>query len=65
VAEPEPRLRVRLTLVDCASPYTGALAPADLRLRRLLKAALRGYGFRAVAVEEVTPPAPNPGVQPS
>jgi hypothetical protein len=39
----------RLTLKPAPGPV-----PAVVRLRRLLKACLRGYGLRCVAVEEVT-----------
>jgi hypothetical protein len=43
-------LTVRLTLV--ALPRPGD-APADQRLKRLVKAALRGYGFRCLKVEDL------------
>jgi hypothetical protein len=52
---PEPCATYRLEV-----RAEGAGPPADVRVRRLLKAMLRGYGLRCVAVEEV-PPGPPPG----
>jgi hypothetical protein len=42
---------VRLRPLDCAQPV-------EIRLRRLLKAALRAYGFRCTSVE-IEQPAAN------
>jgi hypothetical protein len=54
--EPEARLLVRLTLV--ALPPRDGDVPPELRLRALLKTALRRFGFRAVLVETVPPADP-------
>jgi hypothetical protein len=48
-----PRPDVRLTLRDLAPPGD---ATTDVRLRRMLKAALRWFGFRCLKVEEVSAP---------
>jgi len=45
-------MKIYLVLTD-ARPND--VAPHDVRLKRLLKAALRAYGFRC---EEITPQAP-------
>jgi hypothetical protein len=50
----QPRRRFTLTVEDAGDVE----APAEVRLRRLLKAMLRGYGFRAVSAVESTPVAP-------
>jgi hypothetical protein len=42
----------RITIRDLAPPGD---ATTDVRLRRLLKFALRGLGFRCVAIEDLTP----------
>jgi hypothetical protein len=34
--------------------------PAILRLRRLLKTLLRGYGFRCISAQELPPAEPTP-----
>jgi hypothetical protein len=52
-----PRPDVRLTLRDLAPPGD---ATTDVRLRRMLKAALRWFGFRCLKVEEVSPISPSP-----
>jgi hypothetical protein len=44
----EQRRDIRLTLRPLASDW-----PAPIRLKRLLKAALRAWGFRCVCVEEL------------
>jgi hypothetical protein len=49
--EPAPEYRLRLRALPDR-------VPAAVRLRRLLKVLLRGYGFRALAVEEVPAEAP-------
>ncbi len=53
----EPRRRFALTLED-AEPR--ALAPAHVRLKRLLKCLLRYYGFRAINAVEAPSPPPVP-----
>jgi hypothetical protein len=52
-----PRPDFRLTIRDLAPPGD---ATTDVRLRRMLKAALRWFGFRCVKVEEL--PAPGAGL---
>jgi hypothetical protein len=47
--------RYRLTLRSERSNI-----PAICRLRRLIKAMLRGYGFRVVLAEELEPESPKP-----
>jgi hypothetical protein len=47
--EPRPK-KPRYSIVFAASPDA---VPEINRLRRLLKALLRGYGFRAINVEEL------------
>jgi hypothetical protein len=47
--------RGRLTIDALAEP-----TPAVVRLRRVLKALLRHYAFKAVAVEEISPVAGVP-----
>ncbi len=44
---------VSITLADAGSPTD---VPFDNRLRRLLKAMLRGYGLRAIRVADVPEP---------
>jgi hypothetical protein len=56
VSDP-PRPDFRITIRDLAPPGD---ATTDVRLRRMLKAALRWFGFRCVKVEEV--PAPRAGL---
>jgi hypothetical protein len=50
-----PRPDFRITIRDLAPPGD---ATTDVRLRRLLKFALRGLGFRCVAIEDLTPGLP-------
>jgi hypothetical protein len=50
----QPRPDFRITVRDLAPPGD---VTTDVRLRRMLKAALRWFGFRCVKVEEV----PRPG----
>jgi hypothetical protein len=52
--------RYELVIVAQADDY----APAVVRLRHVLKALLRTYGFRCTSCRDVTPrsPAPPPGV---
>ena len=45
-------MKLHIVLTDARPSDT---APHDVRLKRLLKAALRAYGFRC---EEITPQAP-------
>jgi hypothetical protein len=52
--DPSPNY-VRLTFKPLPSD-----APVEIRLKRLLKAALRWFGFRCVRVEEVSPIPPPP-----
>jgi hypothetical protein len=52
-----PRPDFRITVRDLAPPGD---ATTDVRLRRMLKAALRWFGFRCVKVEEVSPIPPPP-----
>jgi hypothetical protein len=58
---PTPRQRFTLTLEDAPQRERDGTppAPTDVRLKRLLKAMLRGYGFRCVAVVETTPKEPD------
>ena len=51
--EDDRNLKLYIVLTD-ARPND--VAPHDVRLKRLLKAALRAYGFRC---EEITPHNPN------
>jgi len=39
-------------------------APPEVRLKRLLKAALRSFGFRATVVQEATSQAAGPPQEP-
>jgi len=45
---PDPPPDIRLVL----RPLVGEV-PIEIRLRRLLKALLRGYGFRCLRIEDV------------
>ena len=51
----QPNYRLTLRVVP------GHAGPPIVRLRRLLKAALRAYGLRCVQLEEL--PAPGPAAQ--
>jgi hypothetical protein len=53
-AEPAPAEKVyHLELVDAPQRHDGWPAPpAVIRLRRLLKTLLRGYGFRCISARE-------------
>lgn len=50
----EPRERFTLTIQDAGDPNRVPVAP---RLRRLLKAMLRGYGLRCTDIRPVVDPA--------
>ena len=52
-----PRESFVLTLVDCGQPEDG---PPILRLRGLLKRALRGFALKCVRVTAAKPPALEP-----
>ncbi len=52
---PDPRPEYRLTF----RALPGEL-PVPIRLRHLLKDALRSYGLRCTAIEEVKPSNPDP-----
>lgn len=49
----EPRERFTLTIQDAGDPRQ---VPAAPRLRRLLKAMLRGYGIRCLDIRPVVDP---------
>jgi hypothetical protein len=56
---PDPKPVYRLTLTP-----TGEGPPGPIRLRAILKAALRRFGLRCVGVEEVPPAGTTDGPGP-